>query len=80
VEDILKQARRVKHYHKLKMRYIGDQIFVEFHIEVDPDMSIYEGHEVARLLKQEIMGRDQKIYDVLIHIEPEGDHLHSKDE
>ncbi|MFC1809035.1 cation diffusion facilitator family transporter [Candidatus Omnitrophota bacterium] len=75
VEIILQQSHYVKHYHNLKMRYIGNEIFIEFHIEVNATMSIYEGHEVSRCLKKEIMSRDKKIYDVLIHIEPEGDHL-----
>ena len=30
-------------------------------------------------IKKEIMEREKSIYDVLIHIEPEGDHLKSKD-
>lgn len=74
IEEVLQKARRVRNYHNLKMRYVGRQIFIELHIEVDPDMSIYEGHEVAQVIKHEIMQKESDVYDVLIHIEPEGDH------
>lgn len=61
----------VKNPHNLKMRYIGNAIHMEVHIEVDPDMSVREGHEIAAGIKHLIKDKDKRVVDVTVHIEPE---------
>jgi cation diffusion facilitator family transporter len=68
-------ARSVRN---LKMRYVGRLIAVEVHLGLDPDMSVQESHEVARRVKRAIMERDRRVFDVLIHVEPEMDLVSSQ--
>jgi cation diffusion facilitator family transporter len=55
----------------LKMRYVGRLIAVEVHLGLDPGMSVKESHEVARRIKHDILDRDRRVFDVVIHVEPE---------
>jgi cation diffusion facilitator family transporter len=56
-------------YHELKTRKAGNFRFIEFHIKVDPRMTVEASHGIARELKFQIM---EKISNstVTIHIEP----------
>ena len=56
-------------YHQLRTRKAGNFRFIEFHIKVDPRMTVETSHGITRDLKFQIM---EKISNstVTIHIEP----------
>ena len=56
-------------FHQLKTRKAGHVRFVEFHINVDPQMSVLDSHGITKTLKQNIR---KKFTDcvITIHIEP----------
>jgi cation diffusion facilitator family transporter len=56
-------------FHQLKTRKAGHVRFVEFHIKVDPQMSVLDSHGITKTLKQNIR---KKFTDcvITIHIEP----------
>jgi divalent metal cation (Fe/Co/Zn/Cd) transporter len=53
------------------MRYVGHRIAVEVHLGLDPEMPVRESHDVAKEVKNNIMERDRRVFDVLVHVEPE---------
>lgn len=53
-------------------RKMGLEYFVDLHVEVDPRISVYEGHEIAHRVKDAIRAGHPRVRDVLIHIEPAG--------
>lgn len=76
-EEISGVARRtpgVLGHHALRTRRVGQDIFVDIHIEVDPKLSVQEGHGVAKMVKEEVRRRITDVADVLVHTEPEGNH------
>jgi cation diffusion facilitator family transporter len=60
----------VKSTEKCRMRKSGISLFVEIHIRVDPTISVFEGHEISHRVKDRLLAQNQRIQDVLIHIEP----------
>ena len=56
-------------FHQLKTRKAGHVRFVEFHINVDPQMTVLDSHGITKTLKQNIR---KKFTDcvITIHIEP----------
>lgn len=56
-------------FHQLRTRRAGNVRFVEFHIKVDPQMSVLDSHSITKTLKQNIR---KKFTDcvITIHIEP----------
>lgn len=67
--DYLEQTSSVKGFHHLCTRKAGSERFIEFHLLVDPNMSVEESHRITDEITQGI--RDQyKGSAVTIHIEP----------
>lgn len=56
-------------FHQLRTRKSGHIRFVEFHLKVDPDMSVQVSHAITEDLSEEIEKRFQST-SVMIHIEP----------
>lgn len=55
---------------KCYVRKMGFDYFVDIHVIVDGNMTVYEGHDIAHAVKDGLMARHPKISDVLVHIEP----------
>jgi len=55
---------------KCRMRKSGISLFVEIHIRVDPSITVFEGHEISHRVKERLVVGNERIKDVLVHIEP----------
>ncbi|HEX8546042.1 MAG TPA: cation diffusion facilitator family transporter [Cytophagaceae bacterium] len=55
---------------KTYLRKMGIGYYVDIHVVVDGKISVCEGHDIAHLVKDKLIGGDSKIHDVLVHIEP----------
>ncbi|MBI4663509.1 MAG: cation transporter [Verrucomicrobia bacterium] len=55
---------------KCLVRKMGYYHFVDLHLEVDPEMTVRQAHEVAHQVKDCIRKELPMVYDVLVHIEP----------
>jgi cation diffusion facilitator family transporter len=57
--------------HKVRTRYLGSSsLMVDLHIEVDPEMSVCEGHALASKVKFTLMEHFPDTLDVVVHVEP----------
>jgi cation diffusion facilitator family transporter len=54
----------------LRAREHGHYVLVDVKLSVNPKISVHEGHEIARIVKQELMKRFLHISDVFIHVKP----------
>jgi cation diffusion facilitator family transporter len=59
----------VKGFHRLRTRKAGPFRFVEFHLIVDPEMSVHDSHQLTEQLAQAIRDKFPQS-SVLVHIEP----------
>jgi ferrous-iron efflux pump FieF len=57
--------------HDLRTRSSGLDIFVQLHIEMDPQMTLRRAHEVSDAVEREIMAVFPNA-EVMIHQDPEG--------
>ena len=72
-EEISKIASNVSNVidaHDIRTRKIGEAIFVDMHILVDKNITVKEGHDIAKAVKKTLLKQNSNILDVLIHIEP----------
>jgi cation diffusion facilitator family transporter len=60
----------VSRVEKCFVRKAGHLLFVEMHIEVDPQMTVLRSHEIAHGVKDKIRETMPAVRDVLVHIEP----------
>jgi len=51
-------------------RKMGFEYYVDMHVIVDGNISVYKGHEIAHNVKYMLINTFPHITDVLIHIEP----------
>ena len=51
-------------------RKTGLKWHVDLHLEVDPDMSVYQSHEIATQVRIRVTERLDWVADVLVHVEP----------
>lgn len=57
---------------KCMIRKVGMIYHVDIHLEVDDHISVKEGHDIAHLLKNELMKEIPEIAEVMTHVEPHG--------
>jgi divalent metal cation (Fe/Co/Zn/Cd) transporter len=49
---------------------MGFQYFVDMHVEVDPRITVQQGHHIAHNVKNKVRSAIPSVCDVLVHIEP----------
>ncbi|MBX3617306.1 cation diffusion facilitator family transporter [Nitrosomonas sp.] len=67
----------VRSIHTLRTRKSAGNAFVDVHIQVDPRLSVSEGHQIGDAVRQRLLGQVDEIFDVIIHIDPENDETSS---
>lgn len=55
---------------KLKVRRAGTGLYVDMHVQSDPNLSLYAAHVVSGKVKSAIRGAVERVQGVLIHMEP----------
>lgn len=69
IRTVLENIEGIKGFHDLKTRKSGDFYLVDVHLEVDGDMSIVAGHEIAVNVRDKLMENPQ-ILNVMTHLDP----------
>ncbi len=64
------QVPGVRGVEKCYARKTGFQYHVDLHLEVDPDMTVRESHEIAHDVRVRILEELDWVADVLVHVEP----------
>lgn len=55
---------------KCQVRKVGMRYYIDLHIEVDGDISVRQGHDIAHALKAKLRQEIPEVADVLMHVEP----------
>ena len=55
---------------KCRIRKIGLHLALDIHVVVDGDLNVRRGHEIAHLVKEQLLASQHRINDVTVHIEP----------
>jgi cation diffusion facilitator family transporter len=56
-------------FHQLKTRKAGDLILADVHLEIDGNLTVIEGHDIARLAKLNVMANHPVLY-LMTHVDP----------
>jgi cation diffusion facilitator family transporter len=66
----VEQIPGISHCHKVRAHGTADAIYMEFHIWVDPQMSVADAHALSHQAKDALQSEITGLSDVTIHIEP----------
>ncbi|MCW8965052.1 MAG: cation diffusion facilitator family transporter [Gammaproteobacteria bacterium] len=71
--DLITQTDGVVSLHMLRSRMMGAKILVDAHLQVQPRLSVSEGHQIAETVEYLLKNKIDHMQDVTIHIDPEDD-------
>jgi cation diffusion facilitator family transporter len=70
IRDVIISYKPTIHgFHQFRTRKAGNLRFIEFHIKVDPQMTVFSSHDITRTLKQRIREKFPNS-SITIHTEP----------
>jgi hypothetical protein len=61
--------------HDLRTRRMAHQVLVDAHVQVNPRISVSEGHRIAEQSRARVLAKHEEVLDVLVHIDAEDDLL-----
>ena len=70
IETIVKGIEEVRGISELKTRHIGQKIWVELDILIDPQCTIRDGHRIADRVKDILLEKKRDLERVLVHFRP----------
>jgi len=70
VMDVARNVPGVHAVHKVRVRRSGGSFQADLHIEVNPILTVREGHAIGHEVKAAILAAGLNVSDALIHVEP----------
>ncbi|HEY9746670.1 MAG TPA: cation diffusion facilitator family transporter [Oculatellaceae cyanobacterium] len=70
VAALVKEVPGVLGCHKIRSRGLRDHIFIDLHIQVDPELTVKAAHQISYAVEQHLeLAYAGRVSDVLVHIE-----------
>ncbi len=73
IRDLIATIPGVSSLHMLRTRRQGHEAMADVHVQVDPKISVSEGHMIAIAVEEQIKANIEEVSDVTVHIDPEDD-------
>lgn len=70
ITDIVLNVKGVRTCHKIRTRGRPDDIHLDLHVQVNPNMHMDEAHRISYAIEEEVKKRIPGITDVVVHMEP----------
>jgi cation diffusion facilitator family transporter len=71
VAEIVRQVPGVESFHHIRSRGQEDDMHMDLHVRVAPDMPLEQAHQVAHEVQRQIQAKIPAVRDVIIHVEPQ---------
>jgi len=72
IRDIVLKTKGVRSCHKIRSRGRIDDIHIDLHVQVNPNMHIDNAHQISDQIEEAIKSAIPGITDVVVHMEPMG--------
>jgi len=73
IRTTIMDVNGVQALHILRTRRMGSDALVDVHIQVNPSLSVSEGHHISEQVRGCVIHRINEVSDVMVHIDPEDD-------
>lgn len=73
IRQTIEAVDGVEALHLLRSRRMGGDALVDVHIQVDPTLSVSEGHQISETVRAQLIDDIEEVSDVMVHIDPEDD-------
>jgi cation diffusion facilitator family transporter len=75
IQQVILSVSGVCMIHQLRTRLMGDDILVDVHVLVPPNLSVSEGHYIATRVHHTLLKEVVRVRDVTVHIDAENDEV-----
>ena len=72
IKAAVRACAGVRDIHDLRTRFSGDRTFVEYHLEVDPGLTVDAGHAIGDATEVAVQNLLPGVVEATAHIEPHG--------
>lgn len=73
IRNVINSVSGVSNVHMLRTRKMGGHASADVHVQVDPWLSVSEGHRIAEVVQTRLIREVEMLSDVTVHIDPEDD-------
>lgn len=70
IQEVAASVPGVEHVGDTRARWTGHQLLTELSIDVDPALSVHDGHEVAERVREALLGHVPRLADASVHVDP----------
>jgi len=70
IEKLLLSIKGVKECHQIRSRGRADDIHIDLHVLVDPEMHVHKAHHLSYAIENKIKRDFRGVTDVVVHMEP----------
>jgi cation diffusion facilitator family transporter len=70
VEQAIARTEGVKTHHAFRARQVGGKVEMDVHVQVDPGLTVRQGHDIASAVRDEVQRADPHVVEVIVHVEP----------
>lgn len=79
IDHVVLAVPGVKDTHHVRTRGSESEVYLDLHIQVEPTITVAEGHAIAHAVENRVCEKYPQIVDVVVHVEPYGpDELHTE--
>jgi cation diffusion facilitator family transporter len=71
--DAIDSVDGVTNPHRVRLRQLGNRYMMDIDIEVEGSLTVHDAHEIAHVVEERVKEKIKNVYDIMIHVEPEGD-------
>lgn len=71
IHKIIMSSKQALGYHDLKTRKAGRKYFIQFHLEMDGNISLIQSHNIAEDIEKKLKDEFENL-EIIIHQDPEG--------
>ena len=76
----VKTVQGVSNPHRVRIRKIAARWDIDMDIEVAPDITLHDAHELAEQVETAVRKAIPDVYDIVVHMEPAGHSSHHSQE
>ena len=76
IERAVTDTGGVRSFHGFRARQIGGKITMDIHVQVDPALTVGQGHDIATAVRSQVMDAAPRVVQAIVHVEPAEDGEH----
>lgn len=71
IQDVINANPAIHHWHRLRTRTVGRELFLDVHILVDPVLDVAAAHAISEKLEKTLDEEISRPVNITVHIEPD---------